>query len=1146
MNTNTKYPTTEYAKKLLYKYIPQNKRDKKGLFLLPLQTGSGKTHATIEYIKENIEKGNKTPIIYTVNTKHNLQDSYNKLIDILSDEDKNKVFMLKRNVESIVDAFINNAQEIQTFKILSTFKEFKSLQDSIELIKKTPDLRQEKSIQLAIDSNDRAFRNEIYRCYKFNEFKDKEQFLYEVSLLYPTVNLHKYKAIFMTTHKLYYPMFGLDGNYTLYTNKHFKNSVLFVDEFDAQKSVLLKMIINNKVKSSYEFLDLFKSIVGTFKTKQFHKKYKIDEDIYLSVKKLCEDIYDKYFIQYGFQYKFEKDMQNETILMDSTLSNIVHGNDHTTKIDTRKNQSTHINIITKEGELSFTGLLRDVSRSLRTFIGMARSAVKAEVRFIMQQQLEASEHDRKTEYEITQRVVNDIIKEFGYTVEDRHYKYLKDVIINGLFDKQKGFKSSRVELYEDGFKVINISQMDRDSKTNNFEFFELNDTPENFMKNLCGHLFVVGISATATIDTLMRNFDLSYLESKVKFVIPSKEELHTMDSLYIEAKNQKDREIETKYIYTSENAVEITKKYFGDKKSLCDKIELMLKNKQDKFKFLRLMRIVDAYRKFLIHDEIESFMCLLPAFLKYNEPIFNPDNLAQWIYIMIEENYELFNPEIQSWIDDLKLLKQELHGNFISKLVNDNRLFYIYNSSVNNKQKYKEMFDVEVQKKSKVFIISAYQTIGIGANLEYERDGEKKDYDAIYLDKPTSFTQRNFENDGNESIKEKQVKAIFELESLFYKGYFSALEYRRYIKDILKSSNKMPYLKLSDSHNSIMSVIIQAIGRLYRTDNDRSKMFVYLDSEISYSVKNFDITSQTLLPAVQKLIDYTHTLKVETDNREIQESKNRFQERNNKTRQKINYMLNVFQGRNINSYTVEQWEKTRKYLLENPTVNTDAIEFEFCYSKMPTQYTNNKYYYTQTEDYKDVEIFFDKSFKAMKVSREVAMLDVIENTQELQECVKQNNICLEFKYDHLMTPIAFNNLYKGVLGEVIGKYLVEKECDIELFAFDVNNGDEYERFDYKLEDDSCYFDFKYYSQQTIETQTQKELREKAKAKLTEMKANRAVIINIFAELPSGKSRKPFVSDNIMIVPFLIDITKREKPLVDRQMMQKIKEFVYGR
>ncbi|WP_434581517.1 hypothetical protein MLC52_05195 [Sulfurimonas sp. NW15] len=1151
MNSNNKYPTTEYAKSLLYKYIPQNKSDKHGLFLFPLQTGSGKTHATIQYMKESLEKESNTTVIYTVNTKHNLQDSYNKLVKILNDEDKPKVIMLKNNFESIVDAFIEHPQKIKDFRILPNFKEFNSLQDSIELIKKSPDLKKEKSIRDAVESNNRALKKEIYRYYKFDEIEDKEQFLYEVGLLYPTIKLHEYKAIFMTTHKLYYPMFGLDGNYTLYTHKHFKNCVLFFDEFDAQKKILLETIIQNKVKSSYEFLDLFKSIVSTFKTKQFHKKYKIDETVYQEVKQMSEDIYDKYSIRYGFKYKFENEMQNESILMDSTLSNVVYGKDNATKIDTKKNQSTHINIIAKEGDLSFANLLRDVSRFLRRFIGMMRSAVKVEVSFIYQQQKDNNIplYEKKTNVEIIQRVVNDIIKEFGYTIEDRHYKYLQDVIVNGLYETQKGFKSSRDELYEDGFKIVNISQMDRDSKTNNFEFFELNDSPENFMKNLCNHLFVVGISATATINTLMRNFDLSYLASKVNFIIPSKEELDAMDALYIEAKNQKNRQIEIKHTHIRENTVEIVKEYFGDKDSSRNEIELMLKD-SDKFQFLRLMRIVDAYREFLLHDEIESFLCLLPAFLRQKELIFSPENLAKWIYIMMEQNYEIFNSKIQQWIDQLKLLKRELHSDFISRLVHEHRLFYMYNSDSDNKEKYQEMFNREIEKKSKVFIISTYQTIGIGANLEYERDGIKKDYDAIYLDKPTAFTQRGFEDDKNRTTKEKQVRAIFEVESLFYRGYFPVSEYRRYLKNILnKMPSMMSYLKLNDSHNSIMTTIIQAIGRLYRTDKDSSKMFIYLDGNILHSVKNFDTTNQTLLPAVKKLIDYTNNLEIEMNDEEsrgVQESINRFQERNIRTRQKINYMLHVFYGneKNVDSHTVQQWEETRKYLLQNPTVNTDAIEFDFCYSKMPKKYRDNKYYYyEQKDDYGEIKIFFEDSFKKTKVSPESVMLDIIANTQELQECVKQNNICLEFKYDHLMTPIAFNNLYKGALGEVIGKYLVEKECGVDLHSFNVNNGDEYERFDYKLEDDSCYFDFKYYSQQTIETFTQKELRDKAAAKLASLDANKALIINIFAEIPAGKSKKPFVDKNIMIVPFLIDITNKNTPIVDKQMMQYIKDFI---
>ena len=49
----TQYPTTDYIIELYKKYLPiYNGKKNKGLFLLPAQTGSGKTYATASIISD--------------------------------------------------------------------------------------------------------------------------------------------------------------------------------------------------------------------------------------------------------------------------------------------------------------------------------------------------------------------------------------------------------------------------------------------------------------------------------------------------------------------------------------------------------------------------------------------------------------------------------------------------------------------------------------------------------------------------------------------------------------------------------------------------------------------------------------------------------------------------------------------------------------------------------------------------------------------------------------------------------------------------------------------------------------------------------------------------------------------------------------
>ena len=1163
-----KYLTTKQIKGFLYKYIPKNKEEKKGLFLLPLQTGSGKTHATVQYMSERINDDFEGTIVYAVNTRSNVKETYNKLLAYLDEKHHNEVLLLKKDYDAILDAFTKNNSKIKKLKYLPELEEFKELKNSIEIVLEQKNLKYNDTVEKTITMYNNLLKNKLKIIYKGitnkKNKKDKDiaklrniykqrknshsntkdsaenflqDFTQEVSLFYPTVLLNEFKIIFMTTHKLFYPIYRLEGSRPFYAIDDFMSSVVFIDEFDAQKKQILNLIIENNVNSTYEFFDLFLRINDTLKNKKFSKKYNIDKDILEGIIKSFDETFKKHNMEYGFKYELKPESDNATVLMDSTLSNIINSQEHTSKIKTSFNEE--INHIGSDGDKSFSELLRDVHNALKSFIGLSRSLARKEVQTVRLKNRD-SIIDIETEHDALDRFTNDFIKELGYRSSDEHYKYLSEMIKYNVFEKQKVFKSNRDELYEDGFKIINITQMYPSSKTNNFEFFQLNNTPEKFMKDLCNHSFVVGISATATIPTLMANFDLNYLKSKVDYKTLDSKEITKMEKLYIKTKEQKDRKIHVEYVKVDNDITNMQKKYFGEDANLAFSDYLDgLKKKIGEYHFKQYMRLVHVYREFLIHSDIESLIYLQGNFFKHE------NDIAQLLFEMMISNKSIFSDDIQTKIEKLEQLKENLKSekDFVQKIIDENILFYRYDSSEKNKEKYTNLLNKKLEAGEKIFIISTYPTMGSGANMEYEsyEDSELKDIDAIFMDLPTGFTTRDFKG------KKDQIKALFELESLTNEGYFTSSEYYNLAKKILISTNRMKYRQTTDYYNSIMSVIIQAVGRLYRTDKDTSKMFLFLNDHIGESAVNFDSTDQSLLPAVRKLIEVAKIRYARFDmtDEDIRKTINRFNAKNEKLHKKILYMLQVFNSNNIDVYTVEEWEKYRKILISNPTVNSEYIKHDILYEKLPDKFKdNNFYYYTQEEDYKKIEISFTDSNNKLEVSEKTAMLDVIKKTKELAECVKEHNICLEFKHAYMMTPIAFNNLYKGAMGEVLGKFLIEKFCGLKLASFDINNGDEYERFDYKTDDESVYFDFKYYSQSTLERTTQKSLTDKANQKLSGMNAKKAVIVNIFAQIPDNKSRACSIDNNVVVVPFLIDITDRDKPTLEYNMFKTIKRICH--
>lgn len=59
--------------------------------------------------------------------------------------------------------------------------------------------------------------------------------------------------------------------------------------------------------------------------------------------------------------------------------------------------------------------------------------------------------------------------------------------------------------------------------------------------------------------------------------------------------------------------------------------------------------------------------------------------------------------------------------------------------------------------------------------------------------------------------------------------------------------------------------------------------------------------------------------------------------------------------------------------------------------------------------------------------------------------------------EYLLSPVLFHNIYKGALGEVAGKFILNRELGIELSP--ITEPEYFEFFDYKLSAD-VYVDFK--------------------------------------------------------------------------------------
>ncbi len=139
----------------------------------------------------------------------------------------------------------------------------------------------------------------------------------------------------------------------------------------------------------------------------------------------------------------------------------------------------------------------------------------------------------------------------------------------------------------------------------------------------------------------------------------------------------------------------------------------------------RYFKVVSAYLEFKQNSNIQSFLCLLTSYPKSEDKI---DKYGKGI------NIEHLNTLIKLALDRYNIDFNE-----------DEELYFIYNSEDKTAKKYEDEIKSRLKDGERIFVISTYQGLGIGKNIQYkilENNREiEKDFDAIYLDKPTHLLE---------------------------------------------------------------------------------------------------------------------------------------------------------------------------------------------------------------------------------------------------------------------------------------------------------------------------------------------------------------------------------------------------------------------
>ncbi len=1115
-----------------------------GLLLMSMPTGFGKTHNVLEFIYKNYKDfvAQNRKIFFLTNLKKNLP--YLELRERFRADDAedtyNKHVLF---IDSNADAVINHLLSIDT-QIPDQFKtkNYTQLKSYIETLKN--DGRLPKTVKSTLENEIRkelepAFRKFISE-HLHREFRTKKERLNAIKKdsdyqwignLYPAVFTDEKTILFLSMDKFIRKNTTLVERSYYFHERLLEKAVIFIDEFDASKETVLGSIIESGIRHRINLLDLFLNIHNHLMESEYpesllreseHRKQMADEKNWRSPHEMIDnfrnkagDIFNKYNLRHTCKShkEFSSDKRN-FLFYDFQFHNVLDARNK--RIEVVRDDKNRTNWIkASEVEIEGSGInIRSLLGEIAGFLTYFQRGIGYLADNYCQLKIEDDTSQEVFPFELAIRTVLN-----NFRLDTDIVDFLTDNIMEGnmLFDlRSKNNAIQRQAFYDAGFRyhdIVDSDEHDTLSKIYMYNFFR---TPESFLLGICSQSMVVGISATAGLYTNIGNYDLEYLRSRLgkAFFRISDNHLQRIKEQFSEITRGYDNvSIKTEFIGTEnpEETLAMLQSLLDDREAAVALRNNVKHNNpaadEQKIDFIvsRYVRSLIAWKYFQDNSGIHAFLCFFNKFPKSGDPEFDLDVFRQYAQ-MIQDG---FTPE---------------DNESVSKTI-----FVLTGDDFDEK---KTALLAELEAGKRRFILSTYQTIGLGQNLQYPIPEsvhpiqvnkfparKEMDVDAIYLDRPTNLLVNIFIDKIND---EDFIKYLFQLEFLVENGAISPKEFKSKLDEAFhrfvgkrrqkKRAEDFTSLYKTDAYTRFLNkIVIQAVGRICRTNMKAPAIHILADSSIRKHLSQFSLPDDVI-----PVREYTALLESAGEKTiipaNIEELQNRASNKSNRTAAFIYRQLKT----TWTEESVKLWQDIREYVLKQPTI----LEKEDCDPNWSSIYVElplpgRSYRFTQEKDYRYSEVFFSIDKGKQEVSERAARLPELMVIEPLRKLFEENNWATSFPESKLMlTPPMFNNIYKGALGEVCGRYILHEILRINLEELDVS---EFELFDYKAAN-NIYFDFKLWNDQ-IAVSADEHI-PKIRRKMEECHANRAFIINILGK--SGEEFRPIISSDgkIIEVPFV--------------------------
>lgn len=738
-----------------------------------------------------------------------------------------------------------------------------------------------------------------------------------------------------------------------------------------------------------------------------------------------------------------------------------------------------------------------------------------------------------------------------YNVDEDFIKLLRDYKTQNYKKKITEASSGLLSYCDIGYEIFQV-KVPLGGRPAELSRLLVQGTPEQTVVELAENSRVILVSATVNVPSL-KNFNLNFLSNRFG---------DYFDNFTMEDK----KDFEAKLNYSNHNkSIELISdvsyklKYYEEDKELDDDEKTWLERKvEENFSYLS--------------DEIKMYLT--------NELTKEGIRRANYYILLIryylamkvaktKANLMIFQPNLKKEVVE-KLLKI-----FDQKLNEENAIFCADTQKLKKAGFTEEVENAYLEGKT-IFLITSLKTMGKAVNFTFKaREDEKlihitpngwiddtskpakRTFDGIAIgDVNFSFaTKDSSENSNNESSALRLlIDKITEAERLYSANLISNQIKRKVIQEMIVNDKSLYSFKNEFSFVEklrgfyVYKEISQAIGRLYRTPNFSEKMLVLTTeknntalSKMKDSIERKSFIETPLMTVLMNEVQKEEITKKESIEAKTMSLKNSGELFSRllgtllsdalKFKDKTSIQILEEMRRICIKYGVFLTEETYNSITsEQKDIDITSIK-ERLYQKVETSdFIKNGYKYKPYDDYSIIDFIDPKSSseKGILVSPTNCTIQQFRNLEGFynykESCGYTYDKAFNGNYIYILNPTAYNNLFKGALGEFVGKYIFEILFKLPLSR--ITDPEAYERADFFFaHDNSTAIDFKCYSNPKVEKENLLEgIKKKAKA----LDIKEYHVINVF---PYSTKGVPFTKETLLNEDGTVLLNSNGEPVV---------------